>query len=68
MPNSKCPICGRTITDEIHPSASMPFCSSRCRQIDMNRWLGEQYSVPATPSDDEESEPTPNGSTDDHAE
>jgi endogenous inhibitor of DNA gyrase (YacG/DUF329 family) len=24
----------------------MPFCSDRCRQIDLGRWLDEGYSVP----------------------
>jgi len=24
----------------------MPFCSDRCRQIDLGRWLREKYSVP----------------------
>jgi uncharacterized protein len=40
-----------------------PFCSSRCRLIDLGRWLGENYRVAAdpdesgsTPSADNESE------------
>jgi endogenous inhibitor of DNA gyrase (YacG/DUF329 family) len=24
----------------------MPFCSTRCQQIDLGRWLGERYSMP----------------------
>jgi len=24
----------------------MPFCSERCRQIDLGKWLNEEYSVP----------------------
>lgn len=24
----------------------MPFCSERCRQIDLGSWLGESYSMP----------------------
>jgi endogenous inhibitor of DNA gyrase (YacG/DUF329 family) len=24
-----------------------PFCSARCRKIDLGRWLGESYRVPA---------------------
>jgi endogenous inhibitor of DNA gyrase (YacG/DUF329 family) len=27
-------------------SRAMPFCSDRCRQIDLGRWLREVYSVP----------------------
>jgi len=24
-----------------------PFCSARCRKIDLGRWLGEKYAIPA---------------------
>lgn len=24
-----------------------PFCSPRCRKIDLGRWLGEKYGIPA---------------------
>jgi endogenous inhibitor of DNA gyrase (YacG/DUF329 family) len=35
-----------------------PFCSSRCRIIDLGRWLGEEYRVPdKTPSDDRSTSP-----------
>jgi endogenous inhibitor of DNA gyrase (YacG/DUF329 family) len=36
-----------------------PFCSSKCRKIDLGRWLGEKYRVPAedqTKRDDEAKE------------
>ena len=54
MPSLKCPICGAAVD----PAATtLPFCSPRCRQIDLGRWLGEQYSVPTPRSDsDEENE------------
>ncbi len=43
----------------------MPFCSPRCQQIDLGRWLGERYSVPVEPSDDDEDEaPSRNRSSD----
>jgi hypothetical protein len=32
----------------------MPFCSDRCRQIDLGRWFNEEYSMPHLPSEDEE--------------
>jgi uncharacterized protein len=32
-----------------------PFCSERCRLLDLGRWLDEEYRVPAEPiSDDPE--------------
>jgi len=40
----RCPTCHQ----EFDPQAStaMPFCSPRCRRIDLNRWLNEDISVP----------------------
>ena len=48
-PKLNCPICGRSFL--IAESSAMPFCSNRCRQIDLGRWLREHYSVPVEPSD-----------------
>jgi endogenous inhibitor of DNA gyrase (YacG/DUF329 family) len=36
-----CPICKKMSSQQFHP-----FCSSRCAQIDLGRWLGEKYTVP----------------------
>jgi endogenous inhibitor of DNA gyrase (YacG/DUF329 family) len=44
MPDLRCPICEKPLDAE--HSESLPFCSPRCRQIDLRRWLGEQYSMP----------------------
>ena len=33
-------------------SAALPFCSERCRLIDLGRWLNEQYGLPAEPERD----------------
>ncbi|MBL9091430.1 MAG: DNA gyrase inhibitor YacG [Planctomycetaceae bacterium] len=40
---------------------TMPFCGSRCREIDMGRWLGERYAFPTsrTGDDDESGEEEP---------
>ena len=45
----KCAICGKPVVPEFHP-----FCSARCKQVDLNRWLTESYRVPARVVDDEE--------------
>jgi len=37
-----CPICAKPVSEEFRP-----FCSERCRRIDLDRWLGEAYRVPA---------------------
>ncbi|MXQ12671.1 DNA gyrase inhibitor YacG [Microvirga makkahensis] len=37
-----CPICGKpTILDY------KPFCSKRCADVDLNRWLSGSYAIPA---------------------
>lgn len=36
-----CPICGKPADDKVKP-----FCSMRCRQVDLNRWLSESYRIP----------------------
>jgi endogenous inhibitor of DNA gyrase (YacG/DUF329 family) len=41
----RCPICNKLL--EKSESAAAPFCSERCRTIDLGRWLGEAYRVPA---------------------
>ncbi len=37
-----CPICGKPVKLE-----TRPFCSKRCADIDLGRWLGEAYRIPA---------------------
>jgi uncharacterized protein len=40
-----CPICGRPALPRAQNRA-YPFCSDRCRLIDLGKWLGEEYRVP----------------------
>jgi endogenous inhibitor of DNA gyrase (YacG/DUF329 family) len=49
----KCPTCGQTFDSEKSPA--MPFCSSRCRQIDLGRWLNEDISIPLNDPEEWES-------------
>lgn len=58
MTEMRCPLCGRTFAPD--GSDALPFCSRRCRQIDLARWLDERYRVPyerTAESDDEPEEP-----------
>lgn len=48
-PTRPCPICGKPSTQTFHP-----FCSGRCADIDLNRWLTGAYVIPAR--DDPEAE------------
>jgi uncharacterized protein len=41
-PRRPCPICGRASQQAFHP-----FCSARCADIDLGRWLGGKYAIPA---------------------
>jgi endogenous inhibitor of DNA gyrase (YacG/DUF329 family) len=43
----KCPICKKNVGWEETPSR--PFCSERCRLIDLGNWASGDYSVPAEP-------------------
>lgn len=51
MPLIRCPVCRKRFDGA--QSDSLPFCSPRCRQIDLGRWLGEEYSVPVESSDED---------------
>ncbi len=43
-----CPICGRAMEGEsLAEWPQFPFCSPRCKTIDLGRWLDEAYRVPA---------------------
>ncbi len=54
----RCPIC-ETPADPAS-NRSFPFCSPRCRQIDLNRWLLEGYSITSfKPIDEDEEDPGP---------
>ncbi len=48
----RCPVCDATVDLTVTPT--MPFCSDRCRLVDLGRWLDESYSVPAPRKDDED--------------
>ncbi|WHO38725.1 DNA gyrase inhibitor YacG [Sphingobium sp. AP49] len=43
-----CPVCGQRTQAEIRP-----FCSTRCRDRDLLRWLGEGYRVAGPPADED---------------
>ena len=51
----RCPIC-RTLV--LRTSEDFPFCSNRCRTIDLGNWASEKYKVstPAPPKPTEEDE------------
>ena len=50
----RCPICRAPADMEFRP-----FCSKRCADIDLGRWFGGSYSVPAVEPPDGEDWPLP---------
>jgi endogenous inhibitor of DNA gyrase (YacG/DUF329 family) len=44
-----CPICGKPSTE-----AARPFCSDRCRDVDLNRWLSGSYAISGRSDEDED--------------
>jgi endogenous inhibitor of DNA gyrase (YacG/DUF329 family) len=52
-PPRACPICGKPALMRFKP-----FCSKRCADVDLNRWLKGAYAIPAVEDPDEDgSEP-----------
>ncbi|MBC8353950.1 MAG: DNA gyrase inhibitor YacG [Planctomycetes bacterium] len=47
----RCPTCENRFDTE--KTTAMPFCSERCRLIDLGKWLNEEQSIPHVPSLDE---------------
>jgi uncharacterized protein len=39
----RCPICGKQVPFD---DPNMPFCSDRCRLIDLGNWASEKYVIP----------------------
>ncbi len=50
----KCPVCKKKTTWEENPFK--PFCSERCKLIDLGRWASEEYKVPDKDEDNQKDE------------
>ena len=46
-----CPICGKPSAERFRP-----FCSARCKDVDLYRWLSGAYAIPAAESADDSDE------------
>lgn len=44
-----CPICGEEGVKQFRP-----FCSKRCADIDLGKWMGGKYAIPSQSEDDQE--------------
>jgi hypothetical protein len=47
MSEPACAVCGRPATPEYRP-----FCSKRCSNVDLQRWLTGGYAIPAVENED----------------
>lgn len=48
-PAKPCPICGKPQAEKFRP-----FCSKRCADIDLHRWLSGAYVIPVREEEDED--------------
>lgn len=53
MKGMTCPICGRRLDGPESEWPSRPFCSAKCRTIDLGRWLDGRNNLPVVEVDDE---------------
>ncbi len=51
MIRGRCPICGKEFTGKsLDDLPAFPFCSDRCRLIDLGRWIDGDYKIPGDPA------------------
>src|SRR5262249_48168045 len=60
MIQGKCPICEKAFTiGTIDELPSFPFCSDRCKLIDLGRWIDGDYAIPGTPGPEKKDDEPP---------
>lgn len=66
MVSKRCPQCQKDVATRSENPA-FPFCSPRCRMLDLGKWLGEEYRIPVGPAPEaQEDELPPEAKPDDH--
>jgi endogenous inhibitor of DNA gyrase (YacG/DUF329 family) len=54
MQTIKCPICKKQIQfEQFSDQPAFPFCSDRCKLIDLGRWIDGDYKISRELNDDE---------------
>ncbi len=53
---ARCYICQREVAPR-RENPAFPFCSERCKPIDLGKWLGEEYQVAGKPEEEEDGTP-----------
>ena len=59
----KCPVCEAAVSID-PPPATFPFCSDRCKVIDLGKWLSGSYRIPDRATDDGDAPAPPPAPTD----
>ncbi|MCC7071221.1 MAG: DNA gyrase inhibitor YacG [Deltaproteobacteria bacterium] len=54
-PHPTCPTCRKPVREPRGPPR--PFCSARCKLVDLQKWLGGAFAIPGEPSDEPSDEP-----------
>lgn len=54
----RCPICNTELEDVPRDYPHAPFCSARCKRVDLANWLGERYRLSRPLGDDDEDDET----------
>ena len=54
-----CPICHKVLENAPDDHGPRPFCSTRCKMVDLGNWLNDTYRIPvssreSTPSDNDD--------------
>lgn len=49
MSHSKCPVCQKPTAPDF-----IPFCSTHCKNVDLLKWLNEDYKIPTQIEEEEE--------------
>lgn len=52
MKKARCPVCERVMDQGPKEWPDWPFCSPRCKLVDLGRWLGEEYRVASPPKEE----------------
>jgi endogenous inhibitor of DNA gyrase (YacG/DUF329 family) len=68
MAAPRCPTCRRDVLPR-EQNKSFPFCSARCREVDLGKWFGGEFRIAGASADeDEDGDALPTSSTTDDAE
>lgn len=57
---SKCPICNAAVKSR-QENPNFPFCTARCKTIDLGKWMSEEYRIPIDDSADDDEDGSASG-------